>query len=187
MDATVQEPVVVVSAGAAHDGRDRVERMRRSLVEGGGVPSSAEADSGVIMLPSRLPVSCLQKAEGDYRVPAIVMLGMLKAESRGRPVTGVNTDGSMDHGHAQINEQWWGRLLRERYGIETRDLYEPCQAIRAMAYVLRAEWNHKSCRAMDVWCAVARYHNPGDKRAQEVYLGRVRFAVDWIMRKKRFE
>lgn len=187
-DFTVE---AVVQPGNANEGLQRVERLKESLrvapPPAWGVAAAGAQKGPVVLVPPRIPVDCLMRAEIDYQVPSLVLLSILKVESRGHSVVAVNSNGTYDYGVAGINSASWARYFQRNYGISPSDLMNPCQGIRAQAYVLRSEWAHRSCRSLDIWCAVARYHHPTRKDLQEVYLGRVRLAMKAILRTGRFE
>lgn len=141
-----------------------------------------------VVLPARLPAQCFIEAASAYGVPALVLVAMVKNESQGRSVASRNKDGSVDYGVAQHNSRSWVPYLEEHYGITKEALLSnPCQSIRAQAYVLRRELNTKACKGRDVWCGVARYHAPNSPRLQGIYVDRVRRALDRIVRTGRFE
>lgn len=182
---------VLATPGNALDGVQRVEKLKEALRVAPPSNWGGSALGGqrgpVVLVPQRIPVDCLMRAELDYQVPSLVLLSILKVESRGHPVVAVNANGSYDYGVAGINSNSWARYFQRNYGITPSDLMNPCQGIRAQAYVLRTEWGHRSCRSLDVWCAVARYHHPSRKDLQEIYLGRVRKAMRSILQTGRFE
>lgn len=141
-----------------------------------------------VVLPARLPAQCFLSAATDYVVPPMVLVAMVKHESRGRSVARVNTNGTVDSGVAQINDASWGRYMQSRYNISTQALMSsPCQSIRVMAYVLRMEMNSRECAGTDVWCAVGRYHAPNSLANRALYVPKVKSALTEIERTRRFE
>lgn len=140
-----------------------------------------------IVLPPRLPADCFMKSAADYALPATILLAIVKVESQGRVVIRRNENGSLDYGVAQLNSGSWAKYMQERYGISTQALtYNVCQAVRAMAYVLRTETNHSVCKG-DIWCGVGRYHAPNNPAARSVYVPKVRAALSHIETTRRFE
>jgi len=128
-----------------------------------------------IVLPARIPASCVLSASKRYDISPMALLAILKQESGG--YTGViskNKNGSKDYGPAQFNDQSWGRYMREKYGISLNALTNNmCQAIMAQAYALRYEWNRCIKKAKPtVWCAIAHYHSP-TKKYQGIYVRNV--------------
>lgn len=144
--------------------------------------------SSPIVLPSRLPAQCFMTAAQDYVLPALILVAIVKHESRGRSLSVVNTNGTVDNGVAGINTASWGRYMQERYGITTNALLSnPCQSIRVMAYALRMEMNHRECAGVDIWCAVGRYHAPNNMANRAAYVPKVRQALMRIEQTGRFE
>lgn len=134
-----------------------------------------------VVLPAHLPSACFIRAARDYMVPELVLAAMVKVESGGRSVVGNNRDGSQDLGVAQHNTRSWVPYFERKYGISRSELLNnPCQSIRAQAYTLRHEWNHRRCALMPVqegvWCAVGRYHAPNNQRLAQVYVQKVQKA-----------
>jgi soluble lytic murein transglycosylase-like protein len=146
-----------------------------------------------IVLPARLPAQCFLTSASDYGVPPLVLVAMVKVESHGKSVVSRNPNGSFDLGVAQINldasgKGSWGRYMRERYGITPEALANnPCQSIRAQAYVLRSELNHRSCGGSDIWCGVGRYHAPYKAEARAVYVEKVKAALSSLVASGKFE
>lgn len=135
-----------------------------------------------VVLPAHLPAHCFVQTATDYRVPAIVLVAMAKVESNGRSAVGVNKNGSLDLGVMQHNTDSWVPHLTRRYGILPQDLLaNPCQSIRAAGYVLRVEQNAKACKGRDIWCGVGRYHSPNDATKSEVYVRKVRAALNDLL------
>jgi soluble lytic murein transglycosylase-like protein len=139
-----------------------------------------------VVLPAHLPAACFVQAARDYVVPELVLAAMVKVESGGRSVVANNRDGSQDIGVAQHNTRSWVPYFERRYGIKRDDLLSnPCQSIRAQAYTLRTEWNHRRCAQLPaqegVWCAVGRYHAPSNQTHARNYVQKVQKAyVDLI-------
>jgi hypothetical protein len=141
-----------------------------------------------IVLPARLPATCVLSAAGDYRIPPVVMLAMIKVESGGKSVVGRNANGSLDLGVAQHNTDSWVPFFRDRYGIDPQSLLDnPCQSIRAQAYVLRKELDSRECAGVDIWCAVGRYHAPYNMASRAVYIPKVQTALAVMVKSGRFE
>lgn len=136
------------------------------------VANANGASAAAILIPSRIPVRCVQDAAKTYRVPEMALLSILKQESGGRTgIVGNNKNGSKDYGPAQFNDRSWGKYMREKYGITLTQLNnDMCQAISAQAYALRSEWNRCIKKGdKSIWCAVALYHSP-TKKYQDRYV-----------------
>ena len=141
-----------------------------------------------IVLPTRLPAQCFLTAARDYVLPPMILVAIVKHESKGHSVAHLNSNGTVDSGVAQINDASWGRYMAARYNITTQALMvSPCQSIRVMAYALRMEMNHAECGGIDVWCGVGRYHSPNNSANRAVYVPKVRSALVQIERTRRFE
>lgn len=140
-----------------------------------------------VLLPEHLPASCFSQPAQDYQVPEMVLVAMIKVESGGRSVVSKNTNGTKDIGVAQHNTASWVPYLKTRYGINPDLLIaNPCQSIRAAAYVLRTEMNHKRCAGVNIWCAVSRYHSPNNASLGYGYAMRVSNSMVKIMNEGKF-
>ena len=150
------------------------------------LPMSTPPES--ISLPAHLPAMCFVQPAVDYQVPEVVLVALVKVESRGQPIQSKrNSNGTVDLGVAQINSASWAPYLQTKYGITADSLLKsPCQGIRAAAYVLRKEMNHKKCGGVNVWCAVGRYHAPSDESLARAYALKVSDAMVKIMREGHF-
>ncbi len=78
---------------------------------------------------------CFSESGERYDIAPALLQAIAKVESGldSRAIH-VNTDGTADVGLMQINS-WWFPLLR-RYGIEPRDLWDPCLNIGVGAWIL---------------------------------------------------
>ena len=154
----------------------------------GPAPQAPVAPVAPIVLPARLPAQCFLAAARDYVVPPMVLVAIVKHESRGHSVSHLNSNGTVDFGVAQINDASWGRYMRERFNISTEKLLSsPCQSIRVMAYALRWEMNNAECRGVDVWCGVDRYHSPNSMANRAAYVPKVQAEMIRIESTRRFE
>lgn len=143
--------------------------------------------AGVVVLPAHLQVGCFKDAARDYVLNPMVLVAIVKVESNGKAVSTLNTNGTVDHGIAQINTASWGRHVQERYGISTQALLTSnCQSVRVMAYALRSEMNSRECAGVDVWCGVGRYHSPGNPSLRATYVPKVQQAMNEILRTGKF-
>ena len=142
----------------------------------------------MMSVPARIPVECVNAASVDYNVPQLVLLAVLKQESNARPVVSRNRNGSYDYGPAQFNTDSWVPYFAKRYGIKPESLVNNmCQAIRAMAYVIRTEANTKVCRGEVLWCGVGRYHAPNDPVARHRYIVSVSEKLNRMIRTGKFD
>lgn len=164
---------------------DGQQMLQRAIEAMSGPPVAVVAQT--IQLPPRLPAICFTSAARDYRLPELVLVAMVMAESGGRSVVSRNRDGSWDVGVAQHNSRSWVPYLSRRYGVTAGDLMEPCQSIRAQAYVLRKEYNHRACMNQSIWCGVGRYHAPHAQANAAVYVDRVQAALRGLLSTGRFE
>lgn len=186
--ASAPAAFVVIVAALALCGPQGVQAQTQSQAQPEPV-GSAQAQAVRIVLPAHINAACVSTAAQDYGVRADVLLAMVQVESRGKSISARNTNGTVDCGVAQQNYggNGWGTHLEQRYGITCQDmLASPCQSIRAQAYVLRREMDSAACRAQDVWCAVARYHSPGNAVLQQAYVNKVAVALNELHRTGRF-
>lgn len=140
-----------------------------------------------VVLPRHLPAQCFVQSAADYQVPQMVLVALVKVESDGRGRVGQNSNGTQDIGVAQHNSATWVPYLKAHFGIQPDALAKnPCQSIRAAAYVLRVEMNHKSCAGVDVWCGLRRYHAPNNRVAGDSYVLKIDAAIKSIILKGSF-
>ncbi len=148
------------------------------------MPALAPAQEIRIVLPAHIDAKCVSQAADDYRIRSDVLIAMVMVESGGRSVVANNTNQSVDCGVAQQNfgGDGWGNHLYSKYGLTCQDMVKnPCQSIRAQAYILRKELDGP-CVGKDIFCAIARYHSPGNKEFQNRYISRVIDALDRLHR-----
>ena len=142
-----------------------------------------------MVIPQRIPADCLKRAAADYDVPAMLLLAIIKQESGGRlGVRSRNSNGTEDLGPAQLNTGSWVPYFSKKYGISPAALTgNMCQAIRAQAYVIRTESNHKACAGQVLWCGVGRYHAPNNPGARARYVWAVNGKLLKMIKTGRFE
>lgn len=152
-----------------------------------GMGQPAQTSQVKVALPEQLPANCVQAAADRYSVPAMLLLAIVKWESRGKQAVNCkNAAGGCDLGIAQINTKWWAPHLLQNYGIAPdRLLNDNCQALMAQSYILRKESRAQQCKG-DLWCAAARYHSPNSAELQQKYIARVWDAHLGILRRGAF-
>lgn len=83
-------------------------------------------------------VNCWAAAAYRYQLPAELLYAMGSVESSHNPkARATANDGTYSIGLMQINSSWFPRL--RQYGIEERELWEPCINIQVGAWILRQE------------------------------------------------
>lgn len=146
--------------------------------------SRASAGGKSIALPARIPTQCLERSASDYEINPMVLLAMLKVESNAAVgAIRKNTNGTYDLGPAQFNTGSWAARLEKEYGISRQAIMnDMCQAIRAMAYVVRVEIDRVGG---DLWRGIGNYHSrtPAKHRA---YVQRVFVAHNAILIQGKF-
>lgn len=147
----------------------------------------ADAPPSSVILPQHLPAECFIQSANDYQIPSMVLVALVKVESNGLNTIGRNVGGTYDLGVAQHNSKSWVPYLKKHFGIQPESLANnPCQSIRAAAYVLRIEMNHKKCAGVDVWCGVGRYHSPNNRVEAQSYIQKISLALQSIVSKGKF-
>lgn len=96
--------------------------------------------------------ACWEEAAQYYRVNPYLLYAIAKTESSLNPsAINRNKNGSYDIGLMQINSSWLPTL--RKYGVEEKDLYDPCTSIQVGAWILS-----QNMRRMGVtWEAVGAY------------------------------
>lgn len=164
--------------------------MLPTIIEDMPSPAIAEpAQTVMVELPKRIPPHCVLTAARDYTIPEGIILAVLKQESGGQVgLVRANANGSFDVGPAQINSSSWLPYFQSRYGVRVETLTnDMCTALRAQAYVLRREANSPACRGKPIWCAVGRYHAPGNSALQSSYVLNVARKLGHMLQTGKFE
>jgi len=104
--------------------------------------------------------ACWEQAARKYGVDVHLLYAIAKTESSLKPtaVNRNNANGSYDVGLMQINSSWLPTL--KRFGIEEKDLYEPCVSIDVGAWILA----HNIRSYGNTWAAVGAYNTPDPAR-----------------------
>ncbi|HEX3141058.1 MAG TPA: lytic transglycosylase domain-containing protein [Rhizobacter sp.] len=107
--------------------------------------------------------ACWEQAAQKYGVSVHLLHAIAKTESSLNPaaVNRGNANGSYDVGLMQINSSWLPRL--RQYGIEEKDLYQPCVSIDVGAWILA----HNIRQFGNTWAAVGAYNTPNPTRGLE--------------------
>jgi soluble lytic murein transglycosylase-like protein len=110
--------------------------------------------------------ACWEQAAQKYGLNVHLLHAIAKTESSLNPaaVNRSNNNGSYDVGLMQINSSWLPRL--RRYGIEEKDLYEPCVSIDVGAWILA----HNIRQFGNTWAAVGAYNTPNPTRGLQYAL-----------------
>ncbi len=112
--------------------------------------------------------ACWEEAATRYQVSSTLLHAIARTESGLNPqAIGRNTNGSRDIGLMQINSAWLPTL--SRYGINERDLFEPCTSIHVGAWILAGNIQ----RLGYTWDAVGAYNTPNPALAR-TYIDKVR-------------
>ncbi|SEK64410.1 Transglycosylase SLT domain-containing protein [Roseateles sp. YR242] len=108
-------------------------------------------------------LACWEQAAQKYNVSPQLLYAIAKTESGLQPkaINRANGDGSYDIGLMQINSSWLPKLAR--FGIQEKDLYEPCVSIEVGAWILA---DNIRTRGM-TWAAIAAYNTPNPVRGLE--------------------
>jgi len=115
--------------------------------------------------------SCFVRASAKYNIPSPLLKAISEVESAFNPMAINLNHKTYDIGLMQVNSQHLNRLAK--YGIEARDLYDPCTNIDVGAWILSKEIARNGYN----WEAVGRYHSP-TKSLQVKYIARVARALE---------
>ncbi|MCW5590205.1 MAG: lytic transglycosylase domain-containing protein [Legionellales bacterium] len=91
------------------------------------------------MLPTLIindvPIQCINRAAVEYRVPAILIISVLKTENGHVGVASKNNNGTYDLGPMQINTSWLPKIAP--YGFTWNDLeFNACKNVEVGAWIL---------------------------------------------------
>jgi len=99
------------------------------------------------------PAPCFREAGQRYGVSPLLLGAIAEVESDLDPrALHVNPNGTVDIGLMQINS-WWLPILKH-YGIDPRDLWDPCLNIHVGAWILAGNVRQYGYG----WQAVGAYH-----------------------------
>lgn len=95
---------------------------------------------------------CFEEAGKEYNIHPLLLYSISKVESNLNPrAINYNTDGSYDYGLMQINSRWYPSFGKTLW----RSLADPCQNVRAGAWVLAGCMKKHGY----TWGAVGCYHS----------------------------
>ncbi len=115
--------------------------------------------------------ACFHEAGGRYGIAPALLRAIAEVESGLDPrAMHINADGTADIGLMQINS-WWFPVLKQ-YGIEPRDLWDPCLSISVGAWILAGNVRQFGYG----WRAVGAY-NAGTRRDQTTERRREDYAI----------
>ncbi len=82
-----------------------------------------------------VPIHCINEASVEYRVPAKLIVSVLKTEDGHNGLASPNKNGTSDLGPMQINSSWLPAL--SHYGFSEEDVqYNPCKNVEIGAWIL---------------------------------------------------
>ncbi len=102
-----------------------------------------------------VPISCINQAAITYRVPAILIISVLKTEDGHIGTATKNKNGSHDYGPMQINGRTWLKQLKV-FGVTKYDVqYNPCINVAVGTWILASNIaNNKQ-----LWQGVGDYNS----------------------------
>lgn len=104
----------------------------------------------LVLMPSVSFGFCFKEAEQRYSIPPGFLKAIAQTESSMRPWIESHTS---DIGLMGINRSWLP-VLRKRYGLSERDVWEPCTNVMVGAWILANEF----ARLGRNWNAVGAYN-----------------------------
>jgi soluble lytic murein transglycosylase-like protein len=103
---------------------------------------------------ARPGVACWEEAAQQYQVHPYLLYAIAKTESGLNPAAiNRNKNGTYDIGLMQINSRWLPTL--RRYGVDEKQLFEPCTNIRVGAWILAQNMR----RMGNTWDAIGAYNS----------------------------
>ena len=101
-----------------------------------------------------VPISCINQAAVMYRVPASLIISVLRTENGRKGMAKANSNGSFDYGPMQINTIWVKSL--EKSGLTIDDIQNnPCINIMVGSWIL----SQSISKAPNQWKGVGDYHS----------------------------
>jgi len=120
------------------------------------------------MLLFDVPLSCINQAALDYKIPAVAIVSVLKAEGGRVGTASRNKNGTYDLGPMQINSSWLSEL--KKFGYTKNQLqYDPCVNVKVGTWILA----QKIASGKDWWHGIGGY-NSYTQGLNEKYRSRVK-------------
>jgi len=128
-----------------------------------------------------VPISCINQAAVMARVPATLIISILKTEGGKVGMVNRNTNGTYDYGPMQINSIWENTI--NKAGFTLSDIqYNPCINVAIGAYILSRNIKENP----SVWTGVGNYHSHTDSK-NFIYhqkVSRIYFALNEYLNEK---
>ena len=150
----------------------RVEAVRNTstpdnVFQKGTAPDPGAAPN-VRSVAQEQPQNCWLTVAQKYNIPTYLLFAIAMVESELNPTAfNRNTNKSTDFGYMQINDSWNPTL--KKYGIEPKDLANPCVSIHVGAWILADNFYRMGYS----WKAIGAYNARDDYKrwvyAQKVY------------------
>lgn len=126
-------------------------------------------------------MQCSTMAAEEYQVPRILVLAVIRTESRGNPkAINYNKNNTVDVGPMQINTTWARRLSKE-FGITSAHYHlknNTCYNIRVGTWVLKLALTENP--SLPYWQRVGNYHSHTPKYNAK-YSNQVRDNMNWLI------
>lgn len=108
----------------------------------------------MVMLINDVPVDCINKAAIEYRVPAALIISVLKTENGRVGQANQNANGTFDYGPMQINSIWLPKIKKAGYSA-TDIQYNPCINVEVGTWIL----SQNIASEDKLWSGVGDYHS----------------------------
>ncbi|MBX3709456.1 MAG: lytic transglycosylase domain-containing protein [Gammaproteobacteria bacterium] len=101
-----------------------------------------------------VPLDCINRAAIIYRIPAALIITVLKQESGKNGDAIKNKNGTFDYGVMQINSIWLPRIAA--YGYTKEDMqYNACKNISVGTWIL----SQSIAEGKNLWSGIGNYHS----------------------------
>jgi soluble lytic murein transglycosylase-like protein len=114
------------------------------------------------ILVNDVPIDCINTAAIIYKVPATVVLSVIKKEGGRNGDAIKNKNGTFDYGVMQINSIWLPKI--SAYGYAKHDIqYDACKNILVGTWIL----SRSIAEGKNIWSGIGNYHShtPDHNRA----------------------
>lgn len=106
-----------------------------------------------------VPLDCINRAAIFYKVPATIIISVLRQEGGKNGDAIKNKNGTYDYGVMQINSIWLPKI--SVYGYTKEDVqYNACKNISVGTWIL----SQSIAEGKNVWSGVGNYHSHTPKR-----------------------
>lgn len=108
----------------------------------------------ISMMINSVPVECINQAALTYKIPATLILSVMKKENGRNGDANKNKNGTYDYGVMQINDVWLPKIAG--YGYSREDVqYNPCKNVLVATWIL----SQNIAAGKNIWEGIGHYYS----------------------------